>query len=194
MARRVVQECDLTKAEYDPADTVTLVIKKNGKKTGRTYELSPEAAARLEQQLVSGNKLSPEWGFVAGTAQTIDATPKRGRTLGDLEDELEEDERQHDAAFVADKKADMRAESHEESEPAAIPELGADDSGCLHMNKGPVTATQRNGRRFIYRVCRECRRRIPVKPKEDRKAFLDAKAPSETRVNHDPRIKEREES
>ena len=31
MAKRVIQECDLTKQEYDPADTVIITIKKKDK-------------------------------------------------------------------------------------------------------------------------------------------------------------------
>ncbi|MCI0559952.1 MAG: hypothetical protein MN733_15785, partial [Nitrososphaera sp.] len=109
MAKRVIQECDLTKQEYDPEETVTLVIKKKGKQSGRTYELSPSAAAKLEQQLVAGKEsiLPDDWQF-GGTSRRASAETssdsRRRRTLGDLEAEDEQD----DTKFVAKKKAELR--------------------------------------------------------------------------------------
>ena len=90
MAKRIIQECDLTKQEYDPDETVTLVFKKKGKTNGRTYELSSSAATKLEQQLVAGKEAALEegWGFTKNNSRTprsMEETPVR--TLGDLENE-----------------------------------------------------------------------------------------------------------
>ena len=66
MAKRIVQECDLTKTEIPEGDEiVTITIKRQGKKSGRSYELSSKAAAQLEQQLVAGKEaaLDENWSF-----------------------------------------------------------------------------------------------------------------------------------
>jgi hypothetical protein len=183
MARRIVQECDLTKQEYDPEKTVTIVIKKNGKKTGRTYELSEEAATILEQQLVAGKKLEPGWGFGSSTSRRSERNEEsfEPKTLGDMDDDK----------FVLEKKSEMeeqgidpeerRAET--ESAISAATELG-DGTNCLHMNKSRINAGMKDGKRFFYRICQECRTRIPAKPKEEHKNFLAAKAPSDSRVDY----------
>lgn len=187
MAKRVVQECDLTKQEYDPAETVTLIIKKNGKKTGRTYELSSDAAARLEQQLVSGNKLPEGWSFHGVATVRSESNESSRRTLADLDS---------DAAFVAQKKKQLQDEGIdveprqvEEGQATVLPELAADNSNCLHMNKGPIQTTMKNGERHIYRTCRACRGRVPEKMKDDRQSFLNAKPPSDSRVDYKPALR-----
>lgn len=184
MAKRVVQECDLTKQEYDPAETVTLVIKRSGKKAGRTYELSPEAAAKLEQQLVAGTELPANWGF-GETVRT------KARTVADLESEpAKESGSDVDGKFVAQKKREMKEEGVdleprevEEGQPTILPEI-APAGDCLHMNKGPVQTTLRDGERHFYRTCRECRGRIPEKQKMERESYLKAKAPADSRVDY----------
>jgi len=195
MAKRVVQECDLTKQEYDPAETVTLVIKKSGKKTGRTYELSAAAAAKLEQQLVSGNKLPEEWDFVGGAVrQGGTSAPQPGkRTLADLDTDEPDD-----AAFVAEKKRSLAAEGVD-AEPRETQEddpsiLGVDTSGCMHPNRGPVAITMSQGKRLIYRMCRDCRKRIPEKTKDEKAAFLSAKPPPDTREGQSAVARKKNES
>ena len=206
MARRVVQECDLTKQEYDPAETVTVVIKRSGKKTGRTYELSAAAAAKLEQQLVSGEKLPEGWGFGGGTRQGRSEAANEGsgrRTLADLDTDNNSDdtERGDDATFVAAKKREMveegvDTEPREKSEDQAtiLPGMGGDGSGCMHINKSPIQTTMKNGKRHIYRTCRDCRKRISERTVEERAAFLGAKAPSDTREGHSPVARKKNES
>lgn len=194
MAKRIVQECDLTKQEYDPAETVTLVIKRSGKKQGRTYELSPEAASKLEQQLVSGNKLPTGWSFSGSKASVEnpwhEADTPITRTLADLDND--------DDALVAKKKREMKDEGVDTSEPrekvegqaTVLPVLETDDSQCLHMNKGHIQTTLKDGERYFYRTCRACRRRIPEKSKEDSRSFMTAKPPADTRVGKNPIVKE----
>lgn len=196
MARRIVQECDLTKQEYDPAETVTLVIKKSGKKTGRTYELSAAAAARLEQQLVSGNKLPEGWSFSGsnirhGRSDSENEDGPTKRTLADLE-------RGADATFVATKKQEMVAEGVDispreksDDQPTILPEIEyVDGSGCMHINKGPIQTTMKNDKRHIYRTCRDCRKRISEKTVEEKAAFINAKASAGIREGHKQRNKE----
>jgi len=188
MARRVVQECDLTKQEYDPADTVTLVIKKSGKKTGRTYELSAAAAAKLEQQLVSGDLLPEGWDFVGGARQSHSENPGQ-RTLADLDED--------DASFVAAKKREMIDTSPREiseDQDIILPGMAVDGSKCLHINKSPISITMENGKRHIYRTCRDCRKRINEKTVEEKAAFLGAKAPADTREGHSPVARKKNES
>jgi len=188
MAKRVVQECDLTKQEYDPAETVTLIIKRSGKKTGRTYELSPDAAAKLETQLVSGQKLDANWTFLTNMMEFKSGETKR--TLGDL------DEKTEDANFIASKKQELKDEGVdlsprelEDDTETVLPDL-SDGTKCLHMNKGPIQTTMKQGERYIYRICRECRSRISEKSKDDRNSFMNGKAPAESRVNNHPLAKE----
>lgn len=195
MARRVVQECDLTKQEYDPDETVTLVIKRSGKKAGRTYELSADAAAKLEQQLVSSNKLPEGWGFIGGSTRE-DGSGKR--TLADLDTDSP---RSDDANFVAAKKREMEAEGvdteprkKQEDQPIVLPGMAVDGSDCLHINKGPIQTTMNQGKRHIYRTCRDCRKRISEKTVEEKAAFLGAKAPADTREGHNPVARKRNES
>lgn len=205
MARRVVQECDLTKQEYDPAETVTLVIKKSGKKTGRTYELSAAAAARLEQQLVSGNKLPEGWDFVGGARQSHSESTSENpgrRTLADLDTDSQsgDTERGDDATFVTAKKREMveegvDTEPRERSEDQAtiLPGIAVDGSGCMHINKSSIQTTMKNGKRHIYRTCRDCRKRISERTVEEKAAFLGAKAPTDTREGHSPVARKRNE-
>jgi|SRR5689334_9758344 len=175
MAKRVVQECDLTKLEYDPAETVTLVIKKNGKKAGRTYELSPAAAEKLEQQLVAGKPLSPEWTFGSSRAAT---QPKR--TI----EEMDENDK-----LIAEKKRQLIAEGgtleprEKEEGQAGLPGLDADGS-CMHINRGRVQTTLRGGERSFYRVCVDCSRRIPEKTKEQKSGYMNSTAPAGSREDY----------
>lgn len=195
MARRVVQECDLTKQEYDPEETVTLIIKRSGKKTGRTYELSSDAASKLEAQLVSGNKLDTNWGFGRGAASER-TDPARGRTLADLD--TDQDDKTEDASFVAKKKRELTEEGvdtapreRQEDDATVLPGL-ASNSDCLHMNKGAIQITMvKGGERQFYRICKSCRGRVPEKAKGERSAYLGTKAPADSRVGESSVAKER---
>lgn len=183
MAKRTVQECDLTKLEYDPKDTVTITIKKDGKK-GRTYELSPDAATKLEQQLTAGPdaKLNSNWSFNESSSShpnwNVVLSETKGQTLGDFDDDK----------FVSDKKQELRErgelgkEREEPSEPVIAPVLGGEPSDCLHMNKGPIQTTMREGKRHAYRICRTCRRPVAEKSREDRVAYMSGKLPPDVNI------------
>jgi len=185
MAKRVIQECDLTKQEYDPEETVIITIKKKGKAKGRSYDLSPDAAARLEQQLVAGNDAALEsyWSF---SSHTKKATGRR--TLEDLEEE----EPEGDARVVAEKKRELReAGVLEDESPREVPTdgpvgkvLGVPKSKCptRHMNKGRIQTTMRDGRRYAYRVCPDCQTRIPEKTADDKLAYRNQKIPKGVNV------------
>lgn len=185
MGKRVIIECDLTKQEYDPDGTVTLVFKRAGKKAGRTYELSPDAAAKLEQQLVAGPKLPSNWIF-AGFAEPESAPRARPkRTLEDLENEPEDD-----SSFVAAKKAELKEAGVIQETPREEPTeivvseaLGAPKgSKCSHLNKGRVQTTLKGGKRFAFRTCKECRAKIPMATVEEKEAFMNGKLDSDVRM------------
>jgi len=188
MAKRVVQECDLTKQEYDPDETVTITFKHKGKARGRSYDLSAAAAAKLEQQLVGGPKLTEEWGFYAAQPAASQARgPRPARTVGDLDRDPNEAER-----TIAEKKAELReagvipadaAGKPQEAEVSEVTEIVGGKKDCLHMNKGRIQTTLRDGKRFIFRLCTECRARIPEMPLATKAAYLDGKVNKADDVN-----------
>lgn len=171
MAKRVIQECDLTKQEYDPDETVTIVIKKKGKSTGRTYELSPTAAAKLEQQLVAGKEaiLGDDWSF---SSQSCDNNSKSTKkiTLADLEHEVQEEEQPEvqQESFYTEESLDSRIEQKKQ-------EL------CTHLNKGRIQTTFKDGKRFVYRLCTGCHKRIEEKTASEKRAVHD-KVPDGFRI------------
>jgi len=187
-AKRIVIECDLTKQEYDPDETVTITFKHKGKARGRSYDLSAAAAAKLEQQLVGGPKLNAEWGFYAQTESvTRQGRPRPARTVGDLDTESGEAEK-----TIADKKAELReagvipadaANKPQEAEVSEVTEIVGGKKDCLHMNKGRIQTTLRDGKRFIFRLCTECRARIPEMPLATKAAYLDGKVNKADDVN-----------
>jgi hypothetical protein len=171
MARRIVQECDLTKQEYDPDLTVTLTIKKGGKKSGRTYELSPEAAEKLEAQLIGSNKLGSGWFF----ACVVPAPPLHeqiAEARGLVSTNKMAEPEPEDEEWLKKKRASLT----EEERPG--PEVVAQDAGdCTHMNKGPVVATMRGEERYAYRICKNCRKQIPEKRRNQKASYMGARAP-----------------
>lgn len=173
MAKRIVQECDLTKQEYDPEETVTITFKHKGKTRGRAYDLSPAAAAKLEQQLVGGNKLPENWGFVPSSS------PVR-INLVDTEDT--------EGQYIDAKKAELRSagvitEQTEtkipEAEVSEVTEVIGGRADCNHINKGRIQTTLRDGKRFIFRLCTECRGKVPETPKATRAAYLNGQVKDE---------------
>jgi hypothetical protein len=176
MAKRVIQECDLTKQEYDPDETVVLVIKKKGKQTGRTYELSSSAATKLEQQLVAGKEaaLDENWNFSVSN-KPIRATNKpTTRTLADLESEEQ---------IIANKQAELRQAGIIEAEREApekpvlsgVIETPVNSNGCRHLNKSRIQTTLKGGKRFAFRTCADCRIKIPEMTIDEKKAFMSGK-------------------
>ncbi len=175
MGKKQITYCDLTKQEIEDEDSLVIItIKKKGKTKGRSYDLSPDAAAKLEQQLVAGSDatLPEDWSFMSVPA----ARSARGRTLEDLENEPEDD-----AKFVAAKRRELREagvigdESPEE--PTEAPVIDTTTSKCptRHMNKGRIQTTMKNGNRFIYRLCADCRKRIPEKTAGQKESYQNQK-------------------
>jgi hypothetical protein len=187
MAKRTIIECDLTKQEYDPDETVTITFKQKNKARARSYDLSPEAAAKLEQQLVGGPKLTGEWGFFAQPAASQGRGSRPARTVGDLDTDAVSAER-----TIADKKAELREagvipanveNKPQEAEVSEVTEIVGGKKDCLHMNKGRIQTTLRDGKRFIFRLCTECRARIPEMPLATKAAYLDGKVNKADDVN-----------
>jgi hypothetical protein len=185
MAKRVIQECDLTKQEYDPDETVVITIKKKGKRQGRSYDLSPDAASKLEQQLVAGNEATlPEgWGF----ASAQPTQKNKRRTLEDLENEDEDEE--DDSGFVANKKAELRdqgviGDDDEEREPntALGQALGASGQKCRHINKSRIQTAMRKGKRYAYRTCNDCHKTIEEMTAENRRQYMTGKPPKGVKI------------
>lgn len=177
MAKRVIQECDLTKQEYDPDETVTIVIKKKGKSTGRTYELSPTAAAKLEQQLVAGKEaiLGDDWGF---SSQSYDSNSKSTKkiTLADLEHEIQEEEQPQSQFQQESPDVEGSLDSYiEQKVEQKKQEL------CTHLNKGRIQTTFKDGKRFVYRLCTGCHKRIEEKTASEKRAVHD-KVPDGFRI------------
>lgn len=172
MAKRVIVECDLSKQEYDPDLTVVITIKKTGKGKGRSYDLSPESAAKLEAQLVAGPKLNQDWSFVS-TKNSVLNNNSAPKTFGDLDD----------SDIIEEKKAELkeagilRTENEElESEVMAI-EGG--DANCRHLNKGRVQTTLRNGKRFAFKPCKNCHARVPEMTKAEKQGYMEGKVTGE---------------
>lgn len=198
MAKRTIIECDLTKHEIEDEDTVfTLKIAKKGKRNPQTFELSAEAAEKLLAQLNGRNELPQDWRFTAPGALNYPPGVRGGgeaprrRTLADLENEPVESEprEEDDTNFVAKKKASLREEGVLGEEPEereldgpVAKAMGAKKGGCLHMNKGRIQTTLRDGKRVVYRKCMDCRKDIPAKTVEERDQFMNGKAPKGVNV------------
>jgi len=199
MAKRTIIECDLTKQEIGDDDTVfTLKVAKKGTRTNMTYELSSAAAEALLAQLNGRKELREGWQFSSPGDMPVrppgvrDGTPRR-RTLGDLDDEGDdEEEPEDDSRFVAEKKASLReagvldeesdeTEERQQDGPVAKA-VGANRDKCIHMNKGRVQVTMRGGKRYVYRKCADCREDIPEMTSEARQQYMSGKAPKGVRI------------
>jgi hypothetical protein len=171
MGKRQLIFCDLTKQEISETETmVSVTFKIPGKKTGRTYELSPKAAAKLEQQLVSGNQLPEDWSFLAQNEKYI--TRREPIVEEQFEPPAQESS---DEQLIAEKNA-ARQEA-DESLSEEIPEPTIEATGCLHINKSRPHLTIRKGERYAYRICKDCRQRIPEHKLDDRASYASGKLP-----------------
>lgn len=169
MAKRTIQICDLTKQEYDPDLTVKITFLKNGKKTGRTYELSPEAAERLEQQLVGNHPLPTTWTFsIRESMQQAVKTPTQPQVTQDEEDEMDAINEKRRQIVRRDEEPEMQTD--------------VDQQTCSHMNKGPVVMTMRGEQRVAYRACKACGKHIFEKTRNDQKSYASEKLPSDVRM------------
>jgi len=193
MAKRVIQECDLTKQEYDPEETVIITIKKKGKTKGRSYDLSPEAAAKLEQQLVadSGAELDEGWHFANGLAenQPVDLSPRQpDKAPVSTGTTFEEVAAATDEKMIAEKRASLKEagvdeDDREEENPEPERALGSvDGNGCKHLNKGRIQTTLRKGKRHAYRVCRDCGAQIPEMTKAEKQDYMSGKLPADVNL------------
>lgn len=161
MAKRIIVECDLSKNEYDPEETVTIIIKRKDKSKGRSYDLSPESAMTLETQLVAGPQLDKNWRFVS----VLKDNEYSGKTLADLDKE-----NTGDAYVIAEKKAELK-------EAGIIDDVVVENStsSCSHLNKGRIQTTLRNNKRFVFRICKQCGNRIQELTAEDKTNYMKAK-------------------
>lgn len=171
MAKRVIQECDLTKQEYDPDETVKITIKRKNKGAGRVYELSPAAASKLEQQLVAGPEamLPNDWSF--GYSKP-DAKTEEPQTLADFDDDQ----------LVASKKSELREAGILREEEETTERTAVNDSGCTHMNKGRIMTTLQDNKRFVYRKCKNCNARVPEMTAEQRQQYMNGKVDPDVRI------------
>ena len=186
MAKRQVVECDLTKQEVEDAGSlVTITIKAEGKKP-RSYDLSPEAAAKLEAQLTAtrDQKLDPNWNFSSGsrvstTANAADFEPEQITTAASRRDGVKDD-----SAWVSEKKRELKRSGRTKKEPEvkkediAIEVIANDDgSGCPHLNKGRVRMEIREDQQYAYHICRDCGNELPAMTLDQKQAFLQGRAP-----------------
>lgn len=155
MARRIINECDLTKKEYDPADTVQITIKA-GKKKGRTYELSPEAAEVLERALVSreAHMIVPQ-GYSPDYIEEEKKSPPQ--------DEDDENE-------ILIREKEVR--NHDDW-PETIETSSSDE--CSHPNKSRPTLRTVEGKKDLYRKCNDCGEFLIYSTLKEKDAFMRAK-------------------
>lgn len=193
MAKRQVVECDLTKQEVeDAASLVTITIKAEGKKP-RSYDLSPEAAAKLEAQLTAtrDRKLSQDWDFASASsmrpaANAVDFEPTEVRQSSDRETLTNVKD---DDSWVHEKKRELkrgnrtRKEEPAKKEEVAIEVVASDDgSGCPHMNKGRVRMEIREDQQYAYHICRDCGSELPAMTRVQKEAFIRGKPPEGVNV------------
>lgn len=138
MAKRTIQECDLTKQEFDPEKAVIITLKTKDKK-GRSYELCPDAAELLERALVSREAHT----IISGTQAST-------KTLGDTFD-IDENDR-----LVAEKEAGREAEPVTIGiNPDSI-ELTKKGGSCTHMNKTRPQVRTIDGKKGFWQQCKDC--------------------------------------
>lgn len=175
MARRIVNECDLSKREFDAKNAVTISLKSKNKKS-RSYELSPESAEALEKALVSreSHSIIPE-DPQRLYRESEQKTNKQPQTVGDL---MEED----DDALVA------RKQKEREDFRKELPETDKDNSKesakktCSHMNKSRPTIATKKGKRGFWVKCLDCGIERPAASVSDREAFMSEDVPEGVRV------------
>jgi hypothetical protein len=195
MAKRVVQECDLCKGEYDPDDTHIISVKKKGKQKAHTYDLCPECAEKIQQQLVakSSDVLPEEWEFCSpNSARTneqegrlrravglaeADEAPVRGSRRAEITAQQEDDD------MIARKEDERRAAlaeaghpEEEQEEPREVPyetvePAPLDDGSCAHMNRGRIQVV----RGQFVQECRDCGETLEPNSSSERAAYMGAK-------------------
>jgi hypothetical protein len=169
MAKRIVQECDLCKGEYDPDDTHIISVKKKGKQKANVYDLCPNCAEKIQQQLVaqSSETLEALWRF--GYLPVAEADVKCGNpepereVRGSRRAELESLQ-QADNDLISRKDNERRNSLKEagqtmteEAEATEVPyetvaPAPLEDGSCAHMNRGRIQAVQGQ----FLQECRDC--------------------------------------
>jgi hypothetical protein len=184
MAKRIIQECDLCKGEYDPDNTHSIAVKKKGKAKANSYELCPNCAEKIQQQLVakSSDALPEGWQFgvqvlrVDSDIQTTNAP--RGSRREEITT-LQQDDNDLIARKEAERTAALAEAGHalpEKAEAAEVPyetvePTPLDDGGCPHMNRGPIRPI--NGQ--FLQECRDCGVSLTPNTSVERGSYMTAK-------------------
>ena len=147
MGKRQLVYCDLCKVETD--DLHLLSLKKSGKKNTNKFEVCEDCTDKLQKQLVAGEN-AQEWSFA--TVRVV-AETKPEIIYTDTEDD------ENNMRRLKDQER-LETLSSMDIDPVEM-ETPPDSGDCVHMNKGRVNLTMRNGKKFAYRICKQCRQQIP---------------------------------
>lgn len=200
MAKRIIQQCDLCKGEYDPDDTHLITVKKKGKQKGNVFDLCPECAAKIQRQLVaaSSEMLDVNWTFdglsklppgmvispadLQAIADEITIAP-RGSARAAQEADIAAAQ-QADDDLITRKEGERRtamAEAgqplEEEQEASEVPyetvaPAPLEDGGCGHMNKGRIYTVNKQ----FVQDCRDCGETLVPNTASDRAAYMGTRA------------------
>jgi len=181
MAKRIIHECDLTKREYDPEDTVKITITRKSKK-GRAYEISSDAAEMLEKQLVAGEELVEGWDF-HGVEQIY--SPQEVSPAPRQETKFIAEEEDSELKAILEKKRRIQANDEEEHPKRAAKKEDWSDyqpkrrlGDCMHMNKGGIQFKDD----AAYRVCKNCGAKVPEKKRTEQSEYMGAKPAAGTKL------------
>jgi hypothetical protein len=201
MGRRVVHECDLSKLEYDPEDTVKITIKRKNK-TSKSYEISVDTADKLETQLSpAGEPLESDWSFTAMNVlpaeESLAPTPvenmpspaERRKALEEADPDGDDDKlagkikRQHKDRIKEEKDKPKKASGS--SQITVNRQIQGGDPDCSHMNRTrPQMTITEDDKRYAYTNCLDCGAEIPIKTHAERARLNNMKAPAGTRVKN----------
>jgi len=168
MAKRTIYECDLTKREFDPDETVKITITRKGKK-GRAYEISDEAAKLLERQLTAGDELPEGWDFTAQAPAPIVQQEEDWMVSPRIENETEDDAQLREVLKKKKEREKAEAKDHPKRKQGVK---------CTHPNRGPVQWSGEGKNAVPYVVCRDCGEKLPLQKTRDKQNYLSAKPPA----------------
>lgn len=179
MASRTIQECDLSKTEYDPDSTVTIVFKRKGKR-GRQYDLSAESAEALEQAFVGteAHKVVPVQrmsGHQQDTSSESRPDTENKQTVGDFDID-------NDDALIVEKERERKEfNATLKNAPAEVVAYQAavtkEQDRCVHANKTPKRPKTVGKKRGFYQECKDCGKIIKARSMKSQRAYLAAQAP-----------------
>lgn len=189
MGKRTIQECDLCKQEYDPDDTYNLTFKPPGKKAGNKYDLCPQCAEKLQQQLVASSEAVLEnWVFGSPSMKILSKDEMREMDAP-LPPEPDAASRRVELAdgdddqFVLGKKREIEAreaETQEQTRNSKVPGFVEKPAGnkCPHYNKSPIMAGQTSdGSKTFFQKCRDCGKKLTPPSAQDRHTVATSKPP-----------------